>query len=57
VIPLKFPLVWDFSDGRARFIDNRGVGFIDKEGVMVISDNFIEVRDFSNGMARFQSYR
>lgn len=56
VVKPSFPLVWDFYEGKARVILERGVGFVDPYGKLVIPPDHIEVRDFHEGLARVQVY-
>ncbi len=54
LVPAKFPLNWDYHDGLARVIVNRGIGYLDEKYRLVISTPYFEARDFYNGIARFQ---
>ena len=51
-----YRLAWDYKEGIARVISNRGIGFINRECQWVVDDRFYELRDFSEGLARFQSF-
>jgi hypothetical protein len=42
-----------FSEGLARFIKNGKIGFIDKEGSVIVSAKFNFVRSFSENLAAF----
>lgn len=57
IMPPILPLAWDYKDNMARIITRNGMGFIDHYGKMIIDDRFRELRDFNNGLARFQSFR
>ncbi len=54
-IPAELPLAWDFKDGLARVFHSKGVGFFNKDKVLVIDKRIFEVRDFYNGLARYQT--
>jgi len=56
-IDYKYPLAWDYVHDRARMISQEGYGFINKTGDYIIPPYYIEVRDFSEGLARVQIYR
>ncbi len=53
---VDFPLSWDFYEGKARIITSQGIGVIDKNGHTVIPPGYNELRDFKEGLARFQAY-
>ena len=57
VINYQYPLAWDYVHDRARMISQEGYGFINKTGDYIIPPYYIEVRDFSEGLARVQIYR
>lgn len=54
-IPAALPLAWEFKDGFARCFHGRGCGFINKNKELVIDRRIFEVRDFYNGLARYQT--
>ncbi len=54
IVPARLPLLWDYKNGVARVIDRNGIGFVDLNGELVINPQFIDVKDFSEGLARFQ---
>lgn len=55
---IKYPLVWEFREGMGRYIEPKlGIGFMDKTGKVIIKPYFIEVKDFSEQLARAQIYR
>ena len=54
---LQYPLVWEAKNGLARFIKMReGIGFIDQDCREKIKAQFYEVRDFHEGLARYQEF-
>ena len=54
-LPAELPLAWEFKDGFARCLHRRGCGFINKNKELVIDRRIFEVRDFYNGLARYQT--
>lgn len=54
-IPADFPIAWEYKNGYARILHRKGIGFIDKSKNLVIDRRVFEVRDFYNGLARFQT--
>ena len=48
------PLVWDFNDNRVRVITSGGFNMIDTSGRFIFQSSFSELRDFKEGLARFQ---
>lgn len=56
-IGANFPIAWEYKNGFARFMHRKGIGFINKSKEIVIDKRMYEVRDFYNGLARFQSLR
>ena len=56
-IPAELPIAWEFKNGYARIFHPKGVGFINKSKQLVVDRRMFEVRDFYNGLARFQSLR
>jgi hypothetical protein len=51
VIPLKYRVVEDFSEGLALVLSNDKYGFIDKTGREVIPLKFVKATSFKNGIA------
>lgn len=56
LMPFRFPLLWSFKNGYARIIDNGFIQAIDTRGNRLENIHQIELRDFHNGLARFQKY-
>lgn len=54
-IPAELPIAWEYKNGYARILHQRGIGFIDKSKTLVVNRRVFEVRDFYNGLARFQA--
>ncbi|NNE15564.1 MAG: WG repeat-containing protein [Saprospiraceae bacterium] len=57
IFPAVFPLAWDFSGTLARVIGPRGVAFINRDGKLIFESPYFEIRDYYNGIARYQSFR
>ncbi|HFC00493.1 MAG TPA: WG repeat-containing protein, partial [Phaeodactylibacter sp.] len=53
-----FGLVWDFKEGMARVALREGIGFINTNGDLVLEpkSKWVDVRDFSEGLARVQVF-
>ncbi len=56
-LPAELPIAWEYKNGYARIFHSKGVGFIDTTKNLVVDRRMFEVRDFYNGLARFQSLR
>lgn len=54
-IPAELPIAWEYKNGYARILHRKGIGFIDKSKTLIINKRIFEVRDFYNGLARFQT--
>ena len=50
-------MTWPFHRGKARALKTSGLGVIDKSGHWVLPAVYTELRDFHEGLARFQSRR
>jgi|GEM_PF-5651114 len=50
-------MTWPFHQGKARALKSSGLGMIDRTGHWVLPAVYTELRDFSEGLARFQSRR
>jgi hypothetical protein len=55
--PAVFALLWDYQEDMARVaVPMRGVGFLNGRGQKATPFKFIEVRNFSNGLAAFEKW-
>ena len=54
VLPPQLPLIWDCSDGRIRVINPSGFSYLNTKMEEVIPPQFIESRDFIEGLAPAQ---
>ncbi len=54
LITPQFGLAWDFNDQIARVFTEDGIAFINKQGAIVIPAKYLDVRDFSEGLAGVQ---
>ncbi len=50
-------MTWPFYRGKARALKSSGLGIIDKSGHWVLPAVYTELRDFNEGLARFQARR
>ena len=59
ISPHRYFLAWPFSNGLARVATADGLSFIDREGFLLMAPNpyFLELREFSEGLAPVQVYR
>lgn len=56
IVPFDYPLLWSFKNGYARIISEGFIQVINKEGEILPNIQQVELRDFHNGLARFQKY-
>ena len=58
VMPAMFYLAWPFHNGYARVATDIGLTYIDRDGFFLMPPNpfFLEIRDFSEGLASVQVY-
>jgi len=52
VITPKYPILWEFHDGLARFFDGKFYGFINANGEKIFGQMFREASDFSDGYSK-----
>ncbi|MEM0994773.1 MAG: WG repeat-containing protein [Bacteroidota bacterium] len=50
----EFGLAWGHQEGLARVAFYEGIGFVDRNGNLQIPPKYLDVRDFSGGLARVQ---
>ena len=55
-IPFKYPLLWSYKNGYARIISEGFIQVINQQGQILPNIQEVELRDFYNGLARFQKY-
>ena len=56
IVPFDYPLLWSFKNGYARIISEGFIQVINSEGEILPNIQQVELRDFHNGLARFQKY-
>ncbi len=56
LLPFDLPIAFDFKNGYARIATPDGVMFLNKSGKLMKNLVFPEIKDFHNGLARFQDY-
>lgn len=56
IIPPMFPLLFDYKDNFARVVVPGGIGMIDTAGIVMIPAQYLEIKDFSQGLARYQAF-
>jgi len=56
LLPFTFPILWSFREGYTRFIANGFIQVIDSTGRVLPHINQVEIKEFVNGVARYQHY-
>lgn len=56
LLPPQFSLAWGYKNSYARVIADRTIQMIDDKGAILPNIQHIELRDFNNGLARFQYF-
>ena len=54
--PMGYPLIWNYNGGMAKVIDEKGVGYLNKNGEKVMPGKYLESKKFTDGMAAVKLY-